>query len=83
MKSSLIDFLSRADAAEGAPPAPVTLRAKEGTYEGLRYQIQGEGPPLLLLPLSLSPSQWAPLIEEVKDRFCMIVLGGEFPGVSQ
>jgi SAM-dependent methyltransferase len=74
VRSALLDHWSRADATDNPPIA--SLGAIEGVLEGLRYRIEGEGPPLLLLPLSLSPSQWNPLVEHLRDRFCVITLGG-------
>jgi hypothetical protein len=34
----------------------------EGKIAGISYRIQGAGPPLVLLPLELSPGQWGPLV---------------------
>ncbi|MFN0074137.1 MAG: class I SAM-dependent methyltransferase [Chloroflexota bacterium] len=62
---------------EAQPPLPVAQpQSSSGTTEGIRYQVRGSGPPLLLLPLALTPSQWEPLIERLSDRFCTILLGG-------
>jgi len=80
VKSSLIEFLRRAEVAAGGTLEPARLQASDGTHEGLRYRIEGQGPPLLLLPLSMSPSQWDPLIEQLKDSFCVIGLGGALLG---
>jgi SAM-dependent methyltransferase len=78
VSAALFDHWSKVEAAQ-APPT-VSLSPSEGTHEGLRYQIQGEGPPLLLLPLSLSPSQWEPIVERLTDRFSVITLGGAHLG---
>lgn len=78
VESALLDFWSRPNAADST--AAVSLRPTEGSHEGLQYRVEGEGPPLLLLPLSLSPSQWNPLVERLIDRFCVITLGGAFVG---
>ena len=48
----------------------------EGEVAGIVYQIRGSGPPLLLLPLLLSPSQWEPLIDRLSEQFCTITLSG-------
>ena len=39
------------------------------------------GPPLVLMPLSLAPSQWEPLIATLSARYCTISLGGPLLGV--
>ena len=36
----------------------------------------GAGPPLVLLPLDLSPGQWEPLIPALSAHYCTITLGG-------
>jgi SAM-dependent methyltransferase len=55
-----------------------TLRsgALRGTVAGITYDVQGEGPPLVLLPLSLAPSQWEPLMSRLSMRCRTVVLGG-------
>jgi SAM-dependent methyltransferase len=40
----------------------------------------GSGPPLLLLPLLLAPSQWEPLAPALSEHYCTIALGGAFLG---
>jgi SAM-dependent methyltransferase len=61
-------------------PSAVSLPPGQGMHEGLQYRVQGRGPPLLLLPLSLSPSQWDPLVERLTDSFSVITLGGAHLG---
>lgn len=48
----------------------------QGTVAGITYRSQGEGLPLLLLPLSLASSQWDPLLSRLSARYRTIVLGG-------
>ena len=73
------DFLARAEREGGAPAA---LAADgEGEFAGLRYRIQGQGPTILLLPLSLAPSQWEPLVPLLSNRYTVVVLGGEHLGI--
>jgi SAM-dependent methyltransferase len=53
---------------------PISL---EGTVGGITYRIQdGDGPPLVLLPLGLAPSQWDPLLSHLRTRCRIITLGG-------
>jgi SAM-dependent methyltransferase len=66
--------------AASLAPSAVSLPSQQGMHEGLRYRVQGQGPPLLLLPLSLSPSQWNPLVEQLTRQFSVISLGGAHLG---
>src|SRR5438067_12511743 len=62
------------------PLPPASLSAGEGEVGGITYRIRGSGPPLLLMPLDLAPSQWEPLIPELSRRYCTITLGGPLVG---
>ena len=42
--------------------------------------MRGAGPPLVLLPLDLSPGQWEPLIPALSAQYCTITLGGALLG---
>jgi hypothetical protein len=53
----------------------------EGEVAGITYRVRGSGPPLVLMPLDLTPSQWEPLIEPLRTRYCTICLGGPLLGV--
>jgi SAM-dependent methyltransferase len=59
---------------------PANLPAKNGTHAEITYTIQGDGPPLVLLPFFLAPSQWEPAIPALAERFTVIVLGGRHLG---
>jgi ubiquinone/menaquinone biosynthesis C-methylase UbiE len=48
----------------------------QGSVAGITYHSQGEGTPLVLLPLSLAPSQWDPLLSRFSTRCRTITLGG-------
>ena len=71
----LLDFLDR------HPVRPVALPEGEGEVAGITYHIRGAGPPLVLMPLSLAPSQREPLIAALSTRYCTISLGGPLLGV--
>ncbi len=71
---ALLAFL--AEAGHDDPPDTPILPEGEGEIAGLHYRIRGAGPPLLLLPLSLAPSQWKPLEAVLAERYCTITLGG-------
>jgi SAM-dependent methyltransferase len=58
----------------------VRLRAGSGTHAGITYTVHGAGPPLVLLPFFLAPSQWEPAIPALSERFTVIVLGGRHLG---
>jgi SAM-dependent methyltransferase len=59
----------------GALPA-AGLREQEGEIAGISFRVRGAGPPLVLLPLDLSPGQWEPLIPALSARYSTITLGG-------
>jgi len=62
----------------------ITSPPSEGEVAGVSYRIRGSGPPLVLLPLVLAPSQWEPLLSRLSERYCTITLGGaELGGVRQ
>jgi SAM-dependent methyltransferase len=72
--SALFHFLGQVTSPPGrdvAPPAE-----KEGEIAGISYRMQGAGPPLVLLPLFLAPSQWDALVNRLSERYCTITLGG-------
>jgi SAM-dependent methyltransferase len=71
-------FLAR----PGLPPVgPATVPPdQEGEIASISYRVRGAGPPLVLLPLDLSPGQWEPLIPALSARYCTITLGGALFG---
>src|SRR5271156_4527848 len=73
--AAMLGFLDR------HPLPRVTLSETEGEAAGITYRIRGEGPPLVLMPLSLAPSQWEPLIATLSARYCTIALGGPLLGI--
>ena len=75
---ALLDFLRRID--RDRPISRAHLLEGEGEIDGVSYRIQGSGPPLVLMPLLLSPSQWEPLLPALSEHYCTIVLGGAFLG---
>lgn len=69
------------DALIDLPPLPpVRLTPGAGSHDGITYSIQGSGPPLVLLPFFLAPSQWEPALPALAQRFTVIVLGGRYLG---
>ncbi len=58
----------------------VSLPEGEGEVAEIFYRIRGAGPPLVLMPLDLAPSQWEPLIPKLSERYCTISLGGPLLG---
>lgn len=73
--SAMLTFLDR------HPVPAIRLSEREGDVAGITYRIRGAGPPLVLMPLSLSPSQWEPLISTLSARYCAISLGGPLLGM--
>lgn len=77
--SALFDFwTSHSIGASHKLPA---LRPAEGEVAEVSYQIRGSGEPLVLLPLGLAPSGWEPLLAQLSEHFCTIVLGGAELGI--
>jgi SAM-dependent methyltransferase len=70
----LLEFLGQIDKSLNLPA--VHMPESKGEREGILYRIEGTGPPLVLLPLGLAPSQWEPLLPVLKERYCTIHLGG-------
>jgi hypothetical protein len=54
----------------------VSLPEGEGQVAGLLYRIQGAWPPLVLLRLQYSPSQWDPLLDRLSQHYSTITLSG-------
>src|SRR5215510_10640682 len=54
--------------------------ATSGTHSGLKYRVAGQGPPLVLLPFLLAPSQWEPALAELGQHFAVIQVGGRHIG---
>jgi ubiquinone/menaquinone biosynthesis C-methylase UbiE len=69
------EFLQRVDALPAA-----RLSEREGEIADISFRVRGAGPPLVLLPLDLSPGQWEPLIPALSARYCTITLGGALLG---
>ena len=72
--SAMLDLLSRMDQLRRHRAVPLT--ESEGEWAGISYRIEGSGPPLVLLPLALAPSQWDPLVPRLSQHYCTITLGG-------
>ena len=75
IESALLNLLSR---DQPQPPQDRTVPGGlSGAIAGITYRIQeGDGPPLVLLPLSLASSQWDPLLPRLSTRCRTIILGG-------
>jgi ubiquinone/menaquinone biosynthesis C-methylase UbiE len=72
--TAILDFLARIKIP--AAEKDVSPTAVEGEISGISYRIRGAGPPLVLLPLFLAPSQWEPLIPRLSQKYRTIILGG-------
>jgi ubiquinone/menaquinone biosynthesis C-methylase UbiE len=77
--AAMTDFLARIDQRQGTG----TLALSEGMGEvaGISYRVQGAGSPLVLLPLSVAPSQWEPLLPLLSRQHCTITLSGPALGM--
>lgn len=71
---AMVEFLPQSD--QSVRLNTVCHAQFQGELEGVSYRIRGSGPPLVLLPLFLSPSQWEPIIARLAERYCTITLSG-------
>lgn len=78
IEPALLDFLAEITRRVGISAA--SMHQTSGTVAGLTYQVRGNGPPLLLLPLSLARSQWDPVVDTLSTSYTTIVLGGAYLG---
>lgn len=74
--NAMIEFISQSETATA-----VTVAEKTGEFSEITYRVRGHGAPLVLMPLALSPSQWQPLIEQLSQHCCTIILGGAHLGM--
>jgi SAM-dependent methyltransferase len=77
--AAMFDFFRSMD--QRRPLATAQLAEGEGAAAGIFYRVRGTGPPLVLMPLELAPSQWEPLVPSLSERYCTIELGGAFLGI--
>ncbi len=76
---AMLAFLGEID-----PPdthAHVSDNESEGQFAGVSYRIQGQGPPLILLPQGMAPSQWEPLLSRLSEHYQTVTLGGPHLGM--
>jgi len=73
--TAMREFLQHRD-----PLPSAGLSEQQGETAGISFRVRGAGPPLVLLPLDLSPGQWEPLIPALSGRYCTITLGGPLFG---
>ncbi len=73
----MLRFIERSSDVVPEPRSPTG----EGEIANISFTISGSGPPLVLLPLALTPSQWDPLLPFLQEHFTTIVLGGSELGV--
>jgi SAM-dependent methyltransferase len=76
---ALLALTDRVSAREAL--APISLSESEGEVAGVSYAARGAGPPLILFPLGLAPSQWDPILPRLAEHYCTIVLGGAHLGI--
>ena len=60
---------------------PVNLESGERQIQEVRVRIHGSGPPLLLLPAGLTPSQWDAPVEALSNDFTVIRVSGVHLGM--
>jgi ubiquinone/menaquinone biosynthesis C-methylase UbiE len=72
--AAMMDFLSGFDQQQALQE--ITPSEHEGEFADISYSIRGSGPPLVLFPLGLAPSQWQPLLPFLSARYCTITVAG-------
>ena len=77
--AAMTDFLASIDRRQQT--RPVAVSEGMGEIDGISYEIQGTGSPLVLLPLSVAPSQWEPLLPQLTRQHCTITLSGPALGM--
>jgi SAM-dependent methyltransferase len=58
------------------PMPAVSIPESDGEVAGISYRVRGSGPPLVLFPLALAPSQWEPILPSLAGSYCTITVGG-------
>jgi SAM-dependent methyltransferase len=71
VESALLQVLSKDQRQDRAAHGDV-----QSAVAGITFHSQGEGLPLVLLPLSLASSQWDPLLLRLNTRCRTVTLGG-------
>ena len=66
--------------AAGRPVDAPRPAVRQGRHAGISYRVEGSGPPLILLPFFLAPSQWAPAMPLLREHFTLVTLGGPHLG---
>ncbi len=76
---SMCTFMQRQDLAR--PATRLSASFREGTVAGISYEITGRGPVIVLFPAGLAPSQWDPVIYNLRAEFTVVRLGGPHLGM--
>jgi SAM-dependent methyltransferase len=80
LATTMRELMLRAE--ESHPATSLALPATDGEVDGISYSVLGEGPVLLLFPLSLAHSQWTPLLPRLSGQFTTVVVGGRHVGLA-
>ncbi len=72
----ILNFLASVD--QETPLQEVHLEEGGGLVADLAYRVMGDGPPLVLFPFGLAPSQWDPLLGELCARYSVILVSGAY-----
>jgi len=72
VEDALLSMLSR----DHPPKGRAVANTSHGNVAGISYRSEGEGIPLMLLPLSLASSQWDPLLPRLSERYRTVTLSG-------
>jgi SAM-dependent methyltransferase len=77
ISAAITDWAIAKNTVRNAPE----FESTDTDINGIRCTISGSGPPLLLAPMALAPSQWAPVLAELGRNFTTIQMRGPHLGV--
>ncbi len=70
----ILNFLASVD--EQTPMQAIAPVESAGMVAELAWRVMGNGPPIILFPLGLAPSQWDPLLPELSARYTLVLISG-------
>ena len=76
----MVSFLAEVERRNPRPSTSRRIAEREGEHAGLTYRVHGEGPPILLFPFFLAPSQWEPAVPALARHFTVVEVGGPHIG---
>ena len=79
-QAGLIVGAIRSAVSRAAAIPAVDLPSGDRMVEGIRVRTEGSGPPLILLPAGIAPTQWDAAVRELAESFTVVRLTGPHLG---